>query len=348
MTAANTPSASGRAGARRATSADVAIAAGVSRATVSYVLNDTPGQSIPDATRERVLDAADQLNYQPSAAARTLRSGTSDIVLFLMPDWPTSEVSTRLIEAVARGLAAHGMTFLSHPLGGSTDFGALWRTVTPAVVVTDARLAAPEMAALAAAGVAHVSIAIDNADQPAAGEVPQERIGQLQVEHLVALGHRQLGYAAPDDPRLDVFLHPRLRGARLAAAQLGLNDLDVRTVGAAVGSGAEAVRAWHGNVTGVCAYNDDLALAVMAGARDVGVEVPGELSIVGADDTSAGRMARPTLTTVAMGEEEFAGAMVEAILHEVGRRPEPPSPVSSSAMQIIGRASPASRRGSAA
>src|SRR4051812_43365688 len=73
---------------RRATSADVAREAGVSRATVSYVLNDTPHQKIPEATRRRVLEAAARLGYAPSAAARTLRTGRSDVVLGMLPDWP--------------------------------------------------------------------------------------------------------------------------------------------------------------------------------------------------------------------------------------------------------------------
>src|SRR4051794_41190218 len=73
---------------RRITSADVAREAGVSRTTVSYVLNETPHQKIPDATRQRVLDAVARLEYAPSAAARALQSGRSDVVLCLLPDWP--------------------------------------------------------------------------------------------------------------------------------------------------------------------------------------------------------------------------------------------------------------------
>ena len=73
------------------TSADVARESGVSRTTVSYVLNGTPGTSISDATRQRVLEAAARLGYAPSAAARTLRSGRSDLVLCLLPDWPVGQ-----------------------------------------------------------------------------------------------------------------------------------------------------------------------------------------------------------------------------------------------------------------
>ena len=71
---------------RRPTGADVARRAGLSRATVSYVLNDTPHQAIPEPTRQRVLAAAAELGYTPSAAGRALRSGHSEVVLLLLPD----------------------------------------------------------------------------------------------------------------------------------------------------------------------------------------------------------------------------------------------------------------------
>ena len=77
---------------QRITSTEVARHCGLSRATVSYVLNGTPNQSIPEATRRRVLDAAEQLGYTPYAPARALRSGRSDVVLFLMPEWPIGPV----------------------------------------------------------------------------------------------------------------------------------------------------------------------------------------------------------------------------------------------------------------
>ena len=75
---------------RRVTLADVALMASVSAATVSYVLNNKPGQSIPAETRQRVQAAAAELGYTRSGAARTLARGRSDIVLLLVPDLPLS------------------------------------------------------------------------------------------------------------------------------------------------------------------------------------------------------------------------------------------------------------------
>ena len=73
---------------RRATSSDVARLAGVSRATVSYVLNGRADQSIPEATRDRVLAAAAELAYVPNAASRALRAGESRLVLLVNPGMP--------------------------------------------------------------------------------------------------------------------------------------------------------------------------------------------------------------------------------------------------------------------
>src|SRR3954454_5418345 len=100
---------------RRVTSADVARVAGVSRATVSYVLNDTPHQTISAGTRNRVLAAAARLGYAPSAAARTLRTGRSDLVLCLLPDWPIGQEVCSLLGNLPTALARSGLSFVAHP-----------------------------------------------------------------------------------------------------------------------------------------------------------------------------------------------------------------------------------------
>ena len=98
---------------KRVTAADVARALGISRTTVSFVLNNTPGQTIPAATRERVITEAKRLGYRPHMAARTLRSGQSRIVLLILPDWPMDysmrthldEASLVLVEEIASTIA---------------------------------------------------------------------------------------------------------------------------------------------------------------------------------------------------------------------------------------------------
>src|SRR5579859_3997826 len=94
---------------RRVTMADVARVAGVSPTTVSYVLTNAAHQKISDATRQRVLDAASRLAYAPSAAARALRTGRTDTVVALLPDWPIGPTVGALIEHLSAALTAHGL-----------------------------------------------------------------------------------------------------------------------------------------------------------------------------------------------------------------------------------------------
>src|SRR3954471_9609606 len=102
---------------KRSTSADVARAAGVSRTTVSFVLNDKPGLSIPEETRKRVLDAARRLDYRPRASARSLAAGRSDVVLFAIPDLPIGAGISRFAEELAAALAHLGLTLVTHLAG---------------------------------------------------------------------------------------------------------------------------------------------------------------------------------------------------------------------------------------
>jgi DNA-binding LacI/PurR family transcriptional regulator len=105
--------------------------------------------------------------------------------------------------------------------------------------------------------------------------IPRQRTGRVQAEHLAATGHRLLGCAYPDDPRVKGFADPRLEGARTACAELGLDAPAVRPVPMDADAAAAAVKGWVAEgVTGVCAYNDDVAVAVLAGTRLAGVAVP--------------------------------------------------------------------------
>jgi DNA-binding LacI/PurR family transcriptional regulator len=317
--------------ARRATSADVAREAGLSRATVSYVLNDTPHQKIPEETRRRVLDAAARLGYAPSAAARALRSGRSDVVLCLLPDWPMGPEVGAMLGNLSTALAMQGMTFVAHPTArADRPIADIWKAITPAAVLAFEELSDTEVAAMRAAGVAVVVALLGRSRQRRRElEVPQQRIGRLQVEHLAAVGHTGLGYAYPDDQRLHIFAQPRLDGARTACADLGLGPPLVHTVPLDADEAAVAVQLWRGagtGVTAVCAYNDEVALALLAGLRLLGLQAPDDLAVIGVDDIPVARLAAPPLTTVTTDQAALAQHLAATILAVIAGEPEPPPP----------------------
>lgn len=315
---------------RRVTSADVARLAGVSRATVSYVLNDTPHQTISAGTRARVLDAAAGLGYAPSAAARTLRTGRSDVVLCLLPDWPIGHEVGALLANLSAELDRAGLMFLAHP-GTRRPAGHLWRSINPAAVLSFRRFSAEETESMLAAGVAPVVAPLS---RPGTPEGPQQRIGNLQAAHLAAAGHSRIGYAYPDDDRVRAFADPRLEGVRARCTELGLAPPLVRTVPLEPEPAAGAVREWCASgVTAVCAYNDEVALAVLAGR-----EAPDGLAVIGVDDIPAARLATPALTTVTTDQAAVAVHLATAVLAAVHGEPEPVLDLAS-AIRVVVRAS---------
>ncbi|HET9516811.1 MAG TPA: LacI family DNA-binding transcriptional regulator [Actinoplanes sp.] len=325
------------------TSADVARAAGLSRATVSYVLNDTPHQKIPEETRRRVLAAAARLEYAPSAAARALRSGRSDVVLCLLPDWPVGPEVGALLGHLSTELARRGWTLAVHPTtGGDRPIAQLWRAITPAAVLAFEELSDDDISAMRAAGVAVVVALLGRSSRrPRELEVPQQRVGRLQAQHLAATGHSRLGYAYPDDPRLAGFARPRLEGVAAACTELGLDPPAVQTVPLEADAAAVAIQLWRGNtpaVTGVCAYNDDVALAVLAGLRLLGLEAPTDLAVVGVDDIAAARLAAPPLTTVTTDQSAVARQLTDTIIAAIADE-SPPSRPGAEVARLVRRAS---------
>jgi len=313
---------------RRVTSADVARVAGVSRATVSYVLNDTPRQTISAATRTRVLDAAESLGYAPSAAARALRTGRSDVVLCLLPDWPIGPEVGTLLGNLSTELARSGLTFVAHP-GTRADrpIAELWKAITPAAVLAFTDFTAAEIGAMRAAGVALVVGLLGRSTSPRRElEVPQQHVGRLQAQHLAAAGRTAIGYAYPDDDRVRIFAEPRLEGTRIACAAGGIAEPSVRIVPLDPDAAAVAVRAWRDEgVTGVCAYNDDVALAVLAGMRRLGLRAPADLAVIGVDDIPAARLAVPALTTVTTDQAALAAHLAATVLAAIHGHPVPPA-----------------------
>lgn len=299
------------------TSADVARESGVSRTTVSYVLNGTEGVAISDATRKRVRETAARLGYAPSAAARALRRGRSDLVLCVLPDWPVGPVIDSLLDRLATDLAARGLAVLVHHDRGPQPLSELWRTVTPHAVVGLTAFDDADVLAMQQAGIQVVASTLDDDPHPGAFSVPQTEIGALQLEHLVARGHSSIGYAAPTDRRLAAFADRRLAGVAAGCSRHGLPAPRALPVPLDVDSARAAVTAWRDAeepVTAVAAYNDEVALAVMAGVRAAGLEVPRDVAVIGVDDIPAARLAAPALTTVWQAVDAQADYLADMVL----------------------------------
>ncbi|MGQ4388502.1 LacI family DNA-binding transcriptional regulator [Streptomyces sp. SAS_270] len=314
----------------RVTSADVAREAGVSRATVSFVLNGTKGQTISGSTRQRVLEAAARLHYAPSAEARTLSRGRSDVVLLYQPpQLPLTDLGA-LVEFLAAEFAAVGLTAVIHPWSRKPD-GDVWTAITPvAVLAWD--LPDSDVVAMRRNGVRAV-VSLTAESDPVAQWIwgaRENSIARLQVERLFRAGHRRLGYARPHDERLAEASEMRLKALRRACAERDVPapvTLAVPGDEAGAQAAVDAVATWRDMaVTGVCAHDDVAALAVLAGLREHGLTAPSDLAVIGAADSPAARLAAPPLTMVAVDMRDTARHLVAAVTSLLEGRPMPAGP----------------------
>lgn len=328
---------------RRSTSADVARVAGVARSTVSYVLNNHPHQKISEATRERVLAAAEQLGYRPSAAARALRRGRTDLVLCLLPDFPIGHTLGNFLLTLSAAFGRHGFTFVVHPTTPhERPLREVWQAIGPAAIVSLDAFGPADLADVRDLGVPVAEVVYQPVDDGLAGiTLPNLRFGTVQAEHLIATGHTRIGFAYPADGRLRRFAEPRLAGVRAACRAAGLPEPDVRTVAMDAGSTASAASAWIGAeppVTAVCAYNDETAIGLLAAARSLGVAVPATLAVIGVDDIPTTVFADPPLTTVRADFTGYADRLAALVAAATNGTPAS-APVPAEIVELIRRQS---------
>ncbi|MGK9220012.1 MULTISPECIES: LacI family DNA-binding transcriptional regulator [unclassified Microbacterium] len=296
----------------RVTAADVARASGVSRATVSYVLNDTPGQTIPEPTRRRVLQAAADLGYVPSVHARALASGSTGIVVIDTSTIPPGELVATATRTLSRALVERGYVPVVNQYTGADAGGEVLVTLAqrlhPTTVLALGELSDDIIRRIREAGVARVFAT------PSSAGIRD--IAEVQVAHLAGRGHRSVAYVAPPEPELAGLSELRLAGARTAAARHGvvltaIPLLDQEPLA------RELRRLRDEGVTAVAAYNDEVAVGVLGAARRAGIALPDELAVMGIDDLPVARRTFPQLTTVAQGDVADADvdlATIDAIL----------------------------------
>jgi DNA-binding LacI/PurR family transcriptional regulator len=325
--------------ARSVTATDVAREAGVSQATVSYVINDHPSHPISPATRARVLDAVERLGYTPSAAARALRLGSSNTALLVLPDIPYGPTLATLVEALTDELEALDLDLVTRRLRPGSSKSAPWKELRPAVVVCIMEPLAPEdEAEIRTAGIPVVGALLSPVTDMDSTGALQIVVGRLQVEHLAAQGHTVIGYAAPDDVRVSSFYGLRLEGVRLASMELGLDEPVIVQVPLDARRAARAVSQWRSHrepVTAVCAYNDEVAMAVLAGVHRLGLSVPRDLAVVGVDNIPLASLMDPPLTTIDQNVQQIARHLARRVLNAVRGEPPPPRLPSDAATLVV-------------
>ena len=310
---------------KRATAADVARAAGVSRTTVSYVLNKTPHQQIPDATQRRVLEAAERLSYSPSAAARALVRGRSDVILFVFPAEVTlADWGRRVLSQMSRRFAQEGFTLLAHTgRFGRERIDDVWRSIVPAAVMC-ITVESEQVRAMRAAGVPLVLPLYGGDDDIQAIAMDSERaVVTLQLQTLLDAGHERIAFASLDSAHRLTTASRQLLLPEVAAS-LGIERPPHHVFPEDPEAVAAQLRALVSEgYTAICAINDHVAGLVLAGARQAGLAVPDELAVIGAGDQVLSALTEPALTTVASDTERLAEALVEVVTRRINQLPAP-------------------------
>lgn len=308
---------------RRATAADIARAVGVSRATVGYVLNETPGQTISAATRERVLETARALGYRPRAAAQALASGRSRLVLLVLPDWPQDYSVRRYIEEASLVLDEAGYTLVTWTPHATGRTRPLWELLDPDVVFGFLPFSDDDVAAMREQGIRAIVPDPDDAPVDAAIQRAGAHGPALQARHLHDLGHRRLAIATTSDPRLEGLARQRFVVARDTAARLGMEIVGFAAIDdPAADAGAVVTRWVDAGATGVIAYNDDAAAGTVGAALSVGLDVPTDLSVIGHDDSPLASLFLPHLSSIRLDGAGLGRLVADLILAKIdGRAP---------------------------
>lgn len=321
---------------------DVARHAEVSASTVSNVLNGRADRMRPE-TRARVQAAIAALQFRPSKLAQQLKTGQTPLLGLLVPSManPMYGFIAREVESCAQ--ERFGLRLL---------IGSTYRDAAKEAAFFEDMLAHGVRRVIVISSLAeerHLQSAVERGmavmsydrratpGQPSAvGHVTPDNFeaGRLATAHLVAHGHRQLAFVTVAG--MTMSRRDKMAGFHAAAAAAGLagsasvldggpldeyGDSVIAEVGRAMGL---QLAADPQRPTGLVALNDLMALGLMAGLREGGVDVPRQVSVVGIDGLFLAALSNPGLTHVQLPIREMAQAMVEAI---VGEGPPPPEQI---------------------
>ena len=315
----------------RATSADVAALAGVSRTTVSFVLNARTDAGIPPGTWRRIEEAARELGYHPHGAARALAGGTSHTIGFVLRQSSEQVAADALLAETLWGLAAEARTggyrVLVEPLSpdGGRYSELLLSQQVDGLIVSGPRTDDDELASLVADGF---PIILQGwlPDVPAPSvDIDNRASARIAVQHLVGLGHRRIA-CITNAPLAYTAASDRVAGYRdaLEAAQVPFDAALVAEGAFDAASGRAAMTmllALAEQVTAVFVASDVVAFGALRALREAQRRVPADVSVVGFDDIPLARHFDPPLTTIRLPANALGAAAGRALVDRLAGRP---------------------------
>lgn len=326
---------------KRPTQADVARLAGVSQAMVSYILNDNAVIAVPAETRQRIMEAIDKLGYVPDRAAQSLRTRKTYTIACIIPD-----ITNPFYPAFERGIQdvaeRHGYDLITYNSDGLADkelkcLHSAQRGRVEGVVGVFFHLTAAQLRPLLDRGVAVVRL---ESRKPGKGRLALDNLyvdncaaARAAVAYLIEKGHARIGMlAGQQGPRA-----ARGQGYQqaLECAHIPFDPALVREGPFAEEGGYQGMRemlALSRRPTAVFAANDLIAMGALVALREAGLQVPGDIAVVGFDDIPFAKLVSPPLTTVAQFEHKLGRRAAEMVFERLngeappaGRSEEMPS-----------------------
>lgn len=298
---------------RRVTAQHVAEAVGVSRTAVSFAFNRP--ERLAEATRQRILEAAEELGYRPDTLGRMLSSGrTSSLGVLLpqtIPEAMENPYYAQFMVGVGQVCAREGMTLLLVPPLRNSMLKAIPYAAVDGFIVCGLEIDRGEVAELERRRVPFVLVDSEAPEDVPSVEVTDQQGADEMMSHLLELGHRHivvLAFEAGPERDTQGYRGPlagRLRGVEAALARHGLSfdapGIEIIEVPATREAGFTATRdilSTPSAPTAIFALSDIIATGALDAAHHLDLKIPEQVSIAGFDDQPEAAWVRPRLTTV--------------------------------------------------
>ncbi|GII97918.1 LacI family transcriptional regulator [Sediminihabitans luteus] len=311
----------------RVTIGDVARVAGVSTATVSKVINERYG--VAPATSQRVMSVIAELGYESSLVARSLRSSRTNVIGILVAEF--EPFSTELLKGISDAVAGTGYELLAYSAGGRPGQDVGWEqrylsrlsgTLIDGAILVTPTVVNPNP------GIPVVAVDPHTGPQgPPTVDSDNLAGALLATTHLLDLGHRRIGFLGGREDLESSRLREQGYRDALAAAGVPVDPALVRVGGYRAETADHPLHellALPDRPTAVFAANDLTAIRAVEVATGLGLDVPGDLSVVGFDNVPESALCVPPLTTVAQPLRRMGAEALRLLLDLLAGTPRDP------------------------